>query len=215
MAALRARIAKDQTRALLVQILGIGAMIGGAVAGGDSGKEIGSAGQGVMMGGNELIMRGLLGERRARGRPPIRPASVPEATRQSGRGILTTLSASPVGSCSRTPEGRLRPQPSCGPDRLARRQLAGRPYYAVADPPELSCAMTMRDSRYIRPSVIFNRYPVSDNSLPARCAGRRQTRGQGGVRQRWRSTGHPRAGNPYFWGSRAISAKAGRPAGHL
>ena len=37
MAALRARIAKDQTRALLVQILGIGAMIGGAAAGGDFG----------------------------------------------------------------------------------------------------------------------------------------------------------------------------------
>src|SRR5262249_27084343 len=65
MAALRARIAKDQTRALLIQLLGIGAMIGGAVAGGDSGREVGSAGQGVMMGGNELIMRSLTAERRS------------------------------------------------------------------------------------------------------------------------------------------------------
>ena len=36
MAALRARIAKDQTRALLAQILGIGLMVAGGVAGGDS-----------------------------------------------------------------------------------------------------------------------------------------------------------------------------------
>ena len=36
MAALRARIAKDQTRALLSQILGIGLMVAGGVAGGDS-----------------------------------------------------------------------------------------------------------------------------------------------------------------------------------
>ena len=39
MAALRARIAKDQTRALLTQILGIGAMVAGGVAGGDGGRE--------------------------------------------------------------------------------------------------------------------------------------------------------------------------------
>src|SRR5690606_36410422 len=56
MASLRARISKDQTRSLLVQLLGIGAMIGGAMAGGDAGREIGSAGQGVMIGGNEVIM---------------------------------------------------------------------------------------------------------------------------------------------------------------
>ena len=41
MAALRARIAKDQTRALLSQILGIGLMVGGGVAGGDIGRELG------------------------------------------------------------------------------------------------------------------------------------------------------------------------------
>ena len=39
MAALRARVAKDQTRALLTQILGIGAMVAGGVAGGNSGRD--------------------------------------------------------------------------------------------------------------------------------------------------------------------------------
>ena len=64
MAALRARIAKDQTRALLAQILGIGLMVAGGVAGGDSARDLGSAGQGVLFGGNEVIMRSLLAERR-------------------------------------------------------------------------------------------------------------------------------------------------------
>ena len=61
MAALRSRIAKDQTRALLMQILGIGLMVAGG-AGGN--KELGGAGQGVMFGGGEMIQRGLLAERR-------------------------------------------------------------------------------------------------------------------------------------------------------
>ena len=43
MAALRSRIAKDQTRALLAQILGIGLMVAGGVAGGDSARAISAA----------------------------------------------------------------------------------------------------------------------------------------------------------------------------
>ena len=46
MAALRARIAKDQTRALLAQILGIGLMVAGGVAGGDAANDLGGAGPG-------------------------------------------------------------------------------------------------------------------------------------------------------------------------
>jgi predicted Zn-dependent protease len=62
LAALRARIAKDQTRALLMQVLGIGLLVAGG-AGGN--KELGGAGQGVLFGGGELIQRSLLAERRS------------------------------------------------------------------------------------------------------------------------------------------------------
>jgi predicted Zn-dependent protease len=48
MAALRARIAQDQTRALIAQILGLGLMVAGGVAGGDSGRDLGGAGQSVL-----------------------------------------------------------------------------------------------------------------------------------------------------------------------
>jgi predicted Zn-dependent protease len=123
MAALRARIAKDQTRALLFQILGLGAMIGGAVAGGDSGKEIGSAGQGVMMGGNELIMRSLLGERRSQesaadqaGLQYLNSSSFRMRRRTRSRGRIRwrpTAWRGCVSSPSRVPTTTSRTRPRC------------------------------------------------------------------------------------------------------
>ena len=65
MAALRARIAKDQTRALLTQVLGIGAMVAGGVTGGTGGRETMQGGQALMQGGTSVIMKGLLAERRS------------------------------------------------------------------------------------------------------------------------------------------------------
>ena len=46
LAALRTRIARDQTKALLLMVLGIGAMVGGASAGGDTARELGGLGIG-------------------------------------------------------------------------------------------------------------------------------------------------------------------------
>ena len=92
MAALRARIAKDQTRALLAQILGIGVMVAGGVAGGDCARDLGSAGQGVMFGGNEIIMRSLLAERRQQESAADQAGlTFLNATKQSGRGMLATF----------------------------------------------------------------------------------------------------------------------------
>jgi len=178
MAALRARIAKDQTRALLIQILGIGAMIGGAASGSDAGREIGSAGQGVMMGGNEIIMRGLTAERRSQESAADQAGlKFLSATGQSGKGMLTTFerfagqelfSAANMDVFART-------HPVAA-DRLARlRQLAqSSPYFEVKDPPELQLRhdmMRAKLSGYTEaPSVVFNRYPASDTSEPARYA---------------------------------------------
>ena len=138
MAALRARIAKDQTRALLVQLLGIGAMIGGAASGSN---EIGSAGQGVMMGGNELIMRGLTAERRSQ------ESAADQAglrylndSQQSGLGMLSTFERFAgqelFSDAHQTAFARTHPVAT---DRLARlRQLVETsPYYSKKDSPAL------------------------------------------------------------------------------
>jgi len=178
MAALRARIAKDQTRMLLAQILGIGMMVAGGVAGGGTANELGSAGQGVMYGGNELIMRSLLAERRQQESAADQAGlALLNATKQSGLGMLETFERFAqqeyISDAHKDAFARSHPLST---DRLARlRQLAeSSPYYEQKDPPKLQLRhdlMRAKLSGYLeRPDVVFNRYPASDNSLPARYA---------------------------------------------
>jgi predicted Zn-dependent protease len=178
MAALRARIAKDQTRALLAQLLGIGMMVAGGVSGGDSGREIGSAGQGVMFGGNEVIMRSLLAERRQQESAADQAGlSFLNATKQSGRGMLATFErfAQQEYISDAQKEAFARSHP-LSRERLARlRQLVETsPYYQNKDSPALQLRhdlMRAKLSGYLdRPQVVFNRYPPSDNTQPARYA---------------------------------------------
>jgi len=178
LAALRARIARDQTRALLVQILGIGALIGGAVAGGDTGREVGSAGQGVLGAGGEIILRSLLAERRSQeGAADQAGLTFLNATRQSGRGMLETFErfAQQEYISDAHKDAFVRSHP-VATDRLARlRELVERsPHYGEKDPPALQLRhdlMRAKLAGYLdRPGVVLNRYPASDKSLPARYA---------------------------------------------
>jgi predicted Zn-dependent protease len=179
MAALRIRIAQDKTRMLLAQVLGIGAMIGGAVAGGDSGRDAMSAGQGVMMGGGEMVMRALTAERRSQESAADQAGlKYLSATQQSGLGMLVTferfanqemfLNDDNVATFART-----HPVPR---DRLARlRQLVeGSPYYNAKDTPQLQHRhdmMRAKLSGYLEaPGTVMRRYPQSDTTLPARYA---------------------------------------------
>ena len=178
MAALRARIAKDQTRALLAQILGIGLMVAGGVTGGGSANELGSAGQGIMFGGNEIVMRSLLAERRQQESAADQAGlTFLNATKQSGRGMLLTFERFAqqeyVSDAHKDAFARSHPLST---ERLARlRKLAeSSPYYAQLDPPQLQLRhdlMRAKLSGYLeRPQIVFNRYPATDNSLPARYA---------------------------------------------
>lgn len=225
MASLRARIAKDQTRSLLVQLLGIGAMIGGAMAGGDAGREIGSAGQGVMMGGNEVIMRGLTAERRSQESAADQAGlRYLNATKQSGLGMLRTFERFAgqelFSDAHRDAFARTHPVAT---DRLARlKQLVETsPYYSVKDSPELQMRHDMvraKISGYLEPpSVVFNRYPASDQSVPARYARAIASfrQGAGGVEAGLQGADaligqYPN--NPYFWELKGdILQKSGRP----
>ncbi|MGE3231627.1 MAG: M48 family metalloprotease, partial [Hyphomicrobium sp.] len=225
MAALRARIAKDQTRSLLIQLLGIGAMIGGAVSGGDSGRDIGSAGQGVLMGGNELIMRGLTAERRSQESAADQAGlKYLNATGQSGLGMLTTFERFAgqelFSDAHRDAFARTHPVAA---DRLARlRQLVeSSPYYKATDPPELQARHDMiraKLSGYMEaPSVVFNRYPASDTSYPARYARAIASfrQGAGGLEQGLAIADgliRDQPNNPYFWEIKGdFLQKSGRP----
>jgi len=178
MAALRARIAKDQTRMLLMQALGIGLMIAGGVAGGETSREMGGVGQGVLYGGSEVVMRSLLAERRSQESAADQAGlRFLDATQQSGRGMLETFErfAQQEFVSASYQEVFVRSHPVAA-DRVARLRdlVRASPYYNQKDPPQLQLRhdlMRAKLAGYMdRPGVVFNRYPATDNSLPARYA---------------------------------------------
>lgn len=178
MAALRSRIAKDQTRALLMQMLGIGMMIAGGVAGGDTAREMGGVGQGVMQGGTEVVMRSLLAERRSQESAADQAGlRYLDATQQSGRGMLETFErfAQQEFISAAHQEVFVRSHPVAA-DRVARLRdlVRASPNYNQKDSPQLQLRhdlMRAKLAGYLdRPGAVFNRYPMTDNSLPARYA---------------------------------------------
>ena len=213
MAALRARIAQDQTRALLAQILGIGLMVAGGVAGGDSGSDLGSAGQGIMYGGNALIMRGLMAERRSQESAADQAGlQLLNATKQSGQGMLETFERFAqqeyISEAYKDAFARSNPLSADRISRL-RQHVMQSPHYNAKDPPQLQLRhdlMRAKLSGYLeRPGIVFNRYPAADKSLPARYAraiARFFQGGAGGLQAALAETNsliRDRPSNPYFW----------------
>jgi predicted Zn-dependent protease len=177
MAALRTRIARDQTKAALLTVLGIGAAIAGA-ASGDAGRDAGSAGMGVALGGQEFLMRSMLSERRSQESAADQAGMrYLEATRQSGRGMLATFETFQqqeyVSAAHQDAFVRSHPVAT---DRINRlRELVQQSQYAnVKDPPELQLRHDLvraKISGYLEaPQVTYNRYPAKDTSLAARYA---------------------------------------------
>jgi predicted Zn-dependent protease len=210
LAALRTRIARDQTKALLLMVLGIGAMAAGMGAGGDTAREMGSLGMGVGVAGQEIMMRSMLSERRSQESAADQAGlKYLEATRQSGRGMLETFEGFAqqeyVSSTYQDPFVRSHPVAA---DRIARlRELVAKsPYVNAKDSPELQARHDLvraKVSGYLEgQQAVLNRYPTSDNSLPARyaraiarnCSGRCD-QAIGEVEALIRE----RPENPYFW----------------
>lgn len=177
LAALRARIAKDQTRALIAQILGIGLLVAGGSSGHSSGgSDLGNAGTGILVGGTDLIQRGLLSQMRQQ-ESAADQAGIKflEATHQSGRGMLETFErfAQQEYISDAQKDAFVRSHP-VATDRLARlRTLVEQsPYYNAKDDPNLQLRHDLiraKLSGYLeRPGIVLNRYPASDQGLPAR-----------------------------------------------
>ena len=191
LAALRARIARDQTKALIVGILGIGAMIAGATSRSDTGREVGGLGQGVMLGGSDVINRGILSERRSQESAADQAGlAFLNATHQSGQGMLTVFERFAqqeyISEQHMDPFVRTHPVAT---SRLAqlRDKVAKSPYANQKDDPVLQLRHDMMRAKIAgfldRPQTVMSAYPASDKSLPARyaraiahnCAGRCDT----------------------------------------
>lgn len=178
MAALRSRIARDQTKILLAQVLGVVAIGLGAAAGGDTGRDLGGAGQAVMQGGSEIVMRSLLAERRSQESAADQAGlKFLNATQQSGLGMLETFERfAQQEYISDTQKDVFARSHPVATDRLARlRQLVQTSQnYGKKDSADLQLRhdlMRAKLSGYLEsPRVVFNRYPESDKGLPARYA---------------------------------------------
>ncbi len=178
LAQLRDRIARDQTKSLLIKLLGIGLMVAGNVGGGS--RETASAGVGVLTGGDEILMRSLLADRRAQESSADQSGlRYLTATKQSGRGMLETFERFAqqeyISASGATQDAFARSHPVAA-NRLAqlRDAVAKAPHGADKDPPALQLRhdlMRAKLSGYLdRPQVVFNRYPASNTTLPARYA---------------------------------------------
>ena len=226
MAALRSRIKQDQSRVLLAQILGIGLMVAGGVAGGGGASELGSAGQGIMYGGNQLFMRSLLAERRQQESAADQAGlSFLNATKQSGAGMLATFERfrqqEYISEAQKTAFARSHPLSS---ERLARlRELAvSSPYFKKKDPPQLQLRHDLVRAKLAgymeRPQIVYNRYPASDQSLPARYARALARYFQGGNGSLEGALAgldgltRDRPDNPYFWETKGdLLMRSGKP----
>jgi predicted Zn-dependent protease len=167
----------------------------------------------VLFGGNEVVMRSLLAERRQQESAADQAGlTFLNATKQSGAGMLETFERfrqqEYISDAQKDAFARSHPLST---DRLARlRQLViSSPYYRNKDAPALQLRhdlMRAKLSGYLEsPQVVFNRYPMTDQSLPARYARAIARFFQGGANSLEASIAevdallHDKPDYPYFW----------------
>jgi predicted Zn-dependent protease len=177
LARLQVQIGRMQSAALIMNVLGIGAMVGGAVSGQ---SEVGQGGAAVLYGGQSVIQRSVLSYRR------VQESSADQAavnflnqTKQSGLGMLETfrqLGDQSLGTLQYIdPYLQSHPMPQ---DRVI--QLRGlveqSSYYHVKDSPQLQFRHDMARAKLFafinkaNPQAVYRKYPEKDQSLPARYA---------------------------------------------
>jgi predicted Zn-dependent protease len=157
-----------QTASIIAMLAGIGAMVAGA----------GQAGQAVMMGGQNAIMRQFLAARRLNESAADRSAErYLSATGQSVRGMVGTFSrfADQALLTARFADPYLQTHPMPR-DRLSALEEAARkdPYADRKDPPRLQLRHDLVRAKLAgfleRPDTLARRYPQGDQSPPARYA---------------------------------------------
>lgn len=165
LAALRARMKRDQSRFIVMRILGIGA----AIATGNAR---------AVTAGDDLVMRSMLAERRVRESAADQRALVYlNQTAQSGRGMLETFERFQrqefISDQQKDPFVRSHPVST---QRLAllRDRARQSPHFGKRDSAKLQLRHDMMRAKlfgYLEPpGTVFNRYPDRDQSLPAKYA---------------------------------------------
>lgn len=186
LARLRTQVSRAKSAALMLQLLGLAAMAGGAMVGAPG---LGQAGMGAAIGGTDAAMRTLLAYRQNEESSADQAAvTFLNATKQSGRGMLETfeyMGQKLVGVEGIDPYLQSHPMPQQRIVQL-RELVTESPYYNNVDPPELQFRHDLMKAKLFGflddPQIVFNRYPQTDQSLPAHYARAIATYRQSGVK---------------------------------
>ena len=186
LARLRTQVSRAQSAALMLQLLGLAAMVGGAFAGSPG---IGQAGMGVAYGGQDAALRSLLAYRQDEESSADQAAmTFLNATKQSGKGMLESfqvLGAKLIGVQGINPYLQSHPLPAQRIVQL-RELVTSSPYYENVDPPELQFRHDLMKAKLYgfldEPKTVFFRYPETDQSLPAMYARAIATYRQSGMK---------------------------------
>jgi predicted Zn-dependent protease len=171
LARLRTQISRAKSAAIMLQLLGLAAMVGGAFAGSPG---LGEAGMGAAFGGQDAAIRTVLAYQQDEESSADQAAvKFLNATHQSGRGMIETfesMKAKLIGIQGINPYLQSHPLPQQRMDQL-RNLVESSPYYNNVDPPELQARHDLMKAKLFgfldEPKAVFVRYPPTDQSLPA------------------------------------------------
>jgi predicted Zn-dependent protease len=178
LAKLREQLARAQTQAILATILGVGAVVAGATSGRNSSNGLGSAGAAALSAPQEVIRRNLLSYQRQQEESADRAGvRFLNATGQSPRGMYDTFKRMSEQllflARNADPYAQSHPMPA---ERVAALAEFARtsPYWDKKDDPALQLRhdlMRAKISGFMeRPDTVLRRYPMSNDTLPARYA---------------------------------------------
>jgi predicted Zn-dependent protease len=170
---LREQLAQAQTQSIIAMLLGLGAM----VAASRSGRDVGSPAAAIL-GPQESIRRSLLSYQRAQEEQADRAGvKFLNATQQSPKGMHDTFKrlADQIlfAAHAADPYMQSHPMPA---ERVSALSVVARtsPYWDKKDPPELQLRHDLARAKLSgfldRRDAVARKYPMTDNSLPARYA---------------------------------------------
>ena len=177
LAKLREQLAQAQTQMIIAMLLGAGAMVAGA-RGGNSNSGLANVGAAAVAGPQEMIRRTLISYQRQQEENADRAGvKFLTATGQSAKGMYETFkrftNESLFAARGSDPYVQSHPMPA---ERVAALEEMARssPYWEKKDDPALQLRHDMvraKISAFMeRQDTVYRRYPLSNDSLPARYA---------------------------------------------
>src|SRR6202790_5264666 len=223
LAKMREQMARAQTQMIIAMLLGAGAMVAG-VRGGNSNSGLANAGAAVVAGPQEMIRRTLISYVRQQEENADRAGvKFLTATGQSPRGMYETFkrftNESLFAARDADPYLQSHPMPA---ERVAALEGLARssPYWDKKDDPALQLRHDMMRAKISafmeRQDTVYRRYPLSNDSLPARYAHAIATYRHGDLRNALAQIDaliQVQPNNPYFYELRGQALlEGGKPA---